>query len=261
MAASVTHLVIGERVFAGAAYIGSSLEEYGAFLMGCILVDVHAFHPVDRRAAHLVGRVEEDGEAAYRSSCANFLQQKDRLLRRPWASLARGEQAFLAGYLCHLAVDECWKELGKNLFDRLGISDWIDFPIPGDLGLTVFDNLCFPRLVDPARAGAALAAAPIPDVFTHIAQEMLLSQWRIIDEYVFAGGTAAAHLDMLGKAGKPSESIQAASRYYAERWQEALDFTGRVIGGVEPFIAQATGRSLEVLPGLYHSPSVSAESE
>lgn len=259
MAASVTHLVIGERVFSGAAYIGTSLEEYGAFLMGCILVDVHAFHPVDRRVAHLVGRVEENGEEAYRLSCANFFQQRGSLLRGPWPSLTHSEQAFVAGYLCHLAVDECWKELGKNLFDRLGISDWIDFPIPGDLGLTVFDHLCFPRLVDPARAKAALATAPIPDVFTHIAQEMLLSQWRVIGDYVFAGGTAAAHLDMLARAGKPRESVQAASRYYADRWQEALDFTGGVVGGVETFIAQAAGRSLEVLPGLYHLPRVSAQ--
>ncbi len=251
MAASVTHLVIGERVFSRAPYIGSAQGAYGAFLMGCILVDVHAFHPIDRRVAHLVGRVEEDGEAAYRSSCANFLQQRERLLRRPWAQLDGIERAFAAGYLCHLAVDERWKELGKNILEKLGNITWQELPVPPDISLTAFDFLSFPRLKDPARTLAQLRTAPIPDLFCHVPHALFLSQWRIIQEYVFAGGTVDAHLAMLEKAGRPTAEIQAARASYPQLWGEALDFTEAVVGGVDPFLAEAADHALKVLPELY----------
>lgn len=250
MAASVTHLVVGETVFNEAQYLGKSPETYGAFLMGCILVDVHAFHPIDRRVTHFVGRVEEDGEAAYRMSCANFLGQLGSLLQRPWRTLDGAERAFVTGYLCHLAADECWKEMGKNLFDQLGISDWANFPVPGDISLTVFDCRSFARMADPVGAQAALDAAPIPDVFTHVSGEMLRDQWRIIRDYVFAGGTAQAHITMLEKAYTPAAKIQSARAQYARCWQDALDFTDRTVGGVGPFLADAVRRSMQVLPAL-----------
>jgi len=59
MASLITHLVVGERVFAQLRQFGE--KEYGAFLLGCVLVDVHGFSDVDRRVTHFVGRLEDDG--------------------------------------------------------------------------------------------------------------------------------------------------------------------------------------------------------
>lgn len=48
MAASVTHIVVGEKILKQ-TYPGASVEVQGAFLAGCILVDGHVFNPLDRR--------------------------------------------------------------------------------------------------------------------------------------------------------------------------------------------------------------------
>jgi hypothetical protein len=47
MAPLITHLVVGERVFAQLRQFDSAA--YGPFLLGCILVDVHGFSNIDRR--------------------------------------------------------------------------------------------------------------------------------------------------------------------------------------------------------------------
>ena len=56
MAPLVTHLVIGERVFAQSPQFDSA--DYGPFLLGCVLVDVNNFSGMDRRRTHFVGRLE-----------------------------------------------------------------------------------------------------------------------------------------------------------------------------------------------------------
>ena len=71
MAPLVTHLVIGERVFAQSPQFDST--DYGPFLLGCVLVDVNNFSGMDRRRTHFVGRVDEDGADAFNRSCASFL--------------------------------------------------------------------------------------------------------------------------------------------------------------------------------------------
>lgn len=179
------------------------MADCGSFLSGCILVDVHAFHEIERRDTHFVGRVDEVGEDAYRTSCAGFLGQLAVLLQPAWAHMSQAERAFVTGYLCHLATDECWKQLGWQLFQELNISSWADFPVPGDVSLTAFDFLSAKLLLDPATARAALQAAAIPDVFNHIPHAMLVHQWEIIQDYVWNGGTPEAYVRMLAAAGEP----------------------------------------------------------
>ena len=123
MAPLITHLVVGERVFAQLGRFDPAT--YGAFLLGCVLVDVHGFSDVDRRRTHFAGRLEEDGEDAFRKSCAGFLDQLDTVLLRPWGELGEGERAFVAGYLCHLAADEDWKWFGWKVMHGLDISSLI----------------------------------------------------------------------------------------------------------------------------------------
>ncbi len=250
MAASLTHLVVGERVFKRIPHFTQALPVYGSFLAGCILVDVHASHDIDRRVTHFVGRVEEDGEAAYRESCSNFLGQLDSLLFPPWKDLVETDRAFVTGYLCHLAADECWKELGWQLFQQLGITSWADFPIPGDVSLTAFDFLSRQTMTDFHMACSALQAASIPDVFRHVPEGMFRHQWEVIREYVRHGATPESHIEMLVRAGKPEAEIEGGRRRHIDSWQAGLDFVHKT-GGVTPFLENAVWRTVEVLPALW----------
>ena len=122
MASFVTHMVIGEQVFAELP--GFDPADYGAFLLGCVLVDVHAFYDVDQRTTHFAERFDERGVDAFNRSCSNFLTQLDSLLVRPWRKLTSAERAFIAGYLCHLAADE--EEAALRLLRDLEASQTAD---------------------------------------------------------------------------------------------------------------------------------------
>jgi hypothetical protein len=55
MAPFITHLVIGERVFAQWSRFDPAV--YGEFLLDCALVDVHTFCNVERRVTHFAERL------------------------------------------------------------------------------------------------------------------------------------------------------------------------------------------------------------
>lgn len=253
MAASITHLVVGERVFKQATHLIPTAAVYGCFLTGCVLVDVHVFHDIDRRKTHFVGRFEE-GKDAYSKSCSNFLDQLDTLLNHPWNDMTRAEQAFVMGYLCHLAADECWKELGCHVFEKLGITSWVDLPVPFDVLLTAFDFLSRRVLIDPATAFTALQNSPIPDVFRHVPHETWLHQWNLIQEYVGSDGTPWAYIKMLERAGEPSDKIQEAKRQHDIYWEDAIKIFNS-IGGVFPFIQSATARTIDVMLQSWINPT------
>jgi hypothetical protein len=245
---SITHLVAGEHVLLQ-NYANLPVEMQGAFLAGCMLVDVHGFNAIDRRQTHFVGRVEEDGEAAFRQSCSNFLGKMDRLLRRPWEILEPVERSFTGGYLCHLAVDECWKKLGWELFQKFGITSWDDFVVPADVSVTAFDFLSRALWIDPPQLERMLENIIVPDIFTHVPYELFRKQWCIIRGYVTAGGTAEAYIKMLERAGRSSDETEAIRQRYDTYWENGIGFVHE-IGGVEPFLAGAVERTMEVLPQL-----------
>ena len=248
MAASITHLVVGETVWKQ-VYSDLPAEVQGAFLAGCMLVDVHAFNNIDRRRTHFAGQLEEEGENAFRQSCSSFLSEVDALLRRPWNSLTPSEKFFVAGYLCHLAADECWRKLGWELFKKLGIATWVNSPVPGDVILTTFDFISRGQWIDPPELDSVLENISIPDVFTHIPIEIFRKQWVICRDYVAGGGTPDAHFKMLERAGRSSAEIEAARRRYEKYWEKGIMFVNE-IGGVEPFIQDAVERTMQVLPRL-----------
>ncbi len=250
MAASVTHLVVGARVFAekGAA-LGIAPENYGAFLAGCILVDVHAFHPIDRRHTHFVGRVEEDGADAYTKSCANFMARLPELLECPWTALAPDERAFVAGYLCHLAADECWKAQGERLLRSFNVTSWDDYPVPGDVSLTTFDHVSREYLLDPPGVYAVLRQLPVPSVFTHVTPEMFRHQWYVIQPYVFPGDMRETQAEMLVRAEFAPEEVEASTRRHVATWDLSLELLERT-GGVGSFLEESVERSQQVLPDL-----------
>ena len=129
MAPIVMHAVIGERVYPQIGPLAQT-RAYGSFLLGCMLADVNAFCDLDRRQTHFAGRPDEDGEDAFTKGSTAFLAELDTFLCRTWTGLSPNEQAFVAGYLCHLAADEAWKAAAWRTLWAMGITSADQFPIP-----------------------------------------------------------------------------------------------------------------------------------
>jgi len=252
MAPLITHLVVGERVFGRVQYLSSMPLAYGSFLLGCVLVDVHSFsEDIDRRQTHFVGRPEENGENTFQRSCDIFLSLLDSLLARPWNDLSEAEQGFVAGYLCHLAADEPWKETGWKLLRNQHVSSWTDFRVPGVVILTAFGLLSSKSFVDFPAVASALGSASVPDVLTHVPGESFHRMWDITRGYLLKGGTAESYFALLESEGQPRGEIEGMRRLHAEYWEEAIALVCGEIGGVEHYIQSAVGRSMQVVPHLW----------
>ncbi len=248
MAPLITHLVVGERVFAQLRRFDPA--SYGSFLLGCALVDVHGFSDIDRRVTHFVGRLHEDGEDAFRKSCDNFLERLDTLLVRPWRELAQHERAFVAGYLCHLAADEVWKRLGQDVMLALGINSLADTPVPGEVFMTAFDVSSSEMYIDFFSVASELNAASVPDVLTHVPYAVFRRMWRIVKPHVMDGRTAESYFEMIKRLGRTTAQVQAVRREHKVYWEDTVAWIAE-LGGVEPYILNAARRSLEVLPRLW----------
>ncbi|MFQ6100458.1 MAG: zinc dependent phospholipase C family protein [Anaerolineae bacterium] len=248
MAPLVTHLVIGERVFAQLQRLDPT--DYGSFLLGCVLVDVHGFSDIDRHRTHFVGRLDEDGVGAFNTSCANFLSQLDGLLPRPWTELTGAEQAFVAGYLCHLAADEDWKQFGWNLMHALGIASLADLPVPGDVVMTVFDVLSSKMYLDFPAVVSALDDVEIPEVLMHVPHEAFQAMWDIVKEHVMTGDTPESYFEMLKRLGQTNAQLQGVICQHHVYWEDAVALVDDT-GGVAPRIQAGVRRSLETIPRLW----------
>jgi hypothetical protein len=248
MAPFVTHLVIGERVFAKFGRFDSSA--YGPFLLGCVLVDAKNTDAIGRRTTHFVGRLHEDGEDAFRKSCTNFLAQLDTLLVRPWHELTQEEQAFVAGYLCHLAVDEVWKQSTHEMMQELGISSLADLPVPGRILLLASAALTKELHGDFLTITSALESASIPHVLAHVPLDDFRAMWEIFGEWIMNGCPHELRLEMLKRMGRTEAQIEAARREHETHWDAAVAFV-RESGEVERIVNHGIRRSLEVLPRLW----------
>jgi len=241
-----THLVVAEQVFPHLGQFG--VDEYGAFLTGNLVVDVNSFTSVARRTTHFVGRVDEDGDAAFTKSCVKFLDQRERLLSRPWAMLTPEERAFVAGYLCHLAADEPWKALGARLQQELGLASLQDMAVPPAVVLTAFSVLSHALFCDFTAVIAALNTAP-PDVFTHVAHADFLRMWDIVRLPLSKGDSPESFFEMLARSGKDAVEVQNVREQHARHWDAAVALIEQA-GGVEAFVVEAVARALEILPAL-----------
>jgi hypothetical protein len=248
MAPLVTHLVVGERTFAWLQRFGPA--DYGLFLLGCVLVDVHGFSDIDRRRTHFVGRLEEDGVDAFNRSCVSFLNRLDGLLLRPWGELTRAERAFIAGYLCHLAEDEDWKWFGWDILRTTGLQSLADFPVPGEVFMTAFDVLSSELYVDFPAVVSALSGATIPNILRHVPYDALQTMWGLVKEHVMDGRRPESYFEMLKRLGKTKTEIQEVIRQHDVYWESAIASI-HSLGGVEPRIQAGVRRSLEVVPRLW----------
>lgn len=250
MAPLATHLVIGERVFVQIQHFDPTPPVYGAFLLGCVLVDVNNFEPIDRRQTHFVGHLDEDGEDAFKKSCTNFLSQLPSLLLHPWDNLARTEQAFVAGYLCHLAADEPWKAFAWNLLQTLEITSHADLPVPTGVILTAFSVLSREMLVDPAAVTSALNHASIPHVLAHIPHGALQRMRDVAQAYMLDDRTPESYFKLLERQGKTNAEVQAVRQQHDLHWESAIALI-RDTGGVEPYIQTAVERAVHTVPQLW----------
>ena len=249
MAATITHLLIGERVFP--YFRQFSPVDFGAFLLGCILVDVHVCSAVSRRTTHFSDGLEINGPYSLQRSCTNFLSQLDKLLLRPWDRLSSNEQAFVAGYLCHLAADEEWKRFDRDSVQVLGLRWWADLPMPANIIITAFEMLTSEFYINRAAVTAALTGAVIPNVFNHIPHEVFQATWEIVKAPAIEGSLPETYFVMLERLGKPASEIQSVRQQLSQYQGDALAVIQTRLGGVEPRIQAMLKRSLEVLPCLW----------
>jgi hypothetical protein len=248
MAPFVMHLVVGERVFAQLGRFDPSA--YGPFLLGCVLVDAKNSDDVGRRTTHFVGRLQEDGEDAFRKSCDNFLEQLDTLLVRPWRELGQQEQAFVAGYLCHLATDEVSKQSTYEIMQELSISSLDDLPIPGGILLGALADLTRELHGDFSTIASALENASIPHAFVHVSLDDFQAMWEVFGEWIMNGCPHELYVEMLQRMGKTETQIEAARREREAHWDAAVAFV-QELDEVERTVDRGVKHSLEVLPRLW----------
>jgi hypothetical protein len=252
VAALITHLVVGERVYQRLGWFGPG--DYGPFLLGCVLVDVHLCCRIRRRETHFAERLDRDGPHAVHKSCANFIGRLDQLLARPWEALARGERAFISGYLCHLAADEEWKRFDVETLQRLGFRWWRELAVPGDVILTPFDVLSSALYRDHAAVTSALDGASVPDVLTHIPHRFLEGLWSRVKAHAMDGRTVSSYLQMQRGLGKTEGEVRAAEQEHAVYFDQAVELVGSFFGGAPSRIDAMVGRSLEAAPRLRDRP-------
>jgi hypothetical protein len=253
MAPLTMHLVIGERVYPHRPQFNPSPSVYGAFLLGCILVDVHGFSEIRRPTTHFAHRSGGDDVNGFDRSCANFLEQLDTLLVRPWDKLTCAEQAFVAGYFCHLAADEDWKRFDWNALHTLGISLWRDLPVPGDVLLTTFDVLSNDLYVDFPSVSSALREATVPDVMMHVSHSSLQAMWDAVKAHVVDHSTLDSYLEMLRRLGKTGVEIREIRHKHEVYWEEAVKSVHEYFGGVQSRMEAMVRRSLEMMPRFWTS--------
>lgn len=249
MAPIVMHAVIGERVYPQVQRLAQT-QAYGAFLLGCMLADVNAFSDLDRRQTHFVGRPHEDGEDAFSKGSIAFLSELDTLLQRPWDSLSPSEQAFVAGYLCHLAADEAWKDVTWRALWAMGITSADQFPIPGGVLLTALCVLSTGHYRDEAAVAAALQQAAVPDVLTHVPHEALVGMWGAIKPHALDGHTVDSSLDMLERRGAPAAEVAEKKRQHEVHMDGAIALVQELFD-IGATIQAAADRSLEMVPQLW----------
>lgn len=247
------HLVTGERVFPQIQELQSTPSAYGAFLLGCVLVDVNLFSDLDYRQTHFAGGMYGEGENAFDKSCSNFLSQLDTLLLRPWSELSGREQAFVAGWLCHLAADESWKEFCWRVVRKLGITSWSDLPVQVDVLMTAYHVLSAELFVDHPAIVSALMGASIPNVLPHVPPDALARTWAIVGPHDLYGRTPESYLEMLERMGRGDAEVQATREEHHRYWEDAMAFI-REQDDIESLVASAVERSKAIVPQLWTRP-------
>jgi hypothetical protein len=261
MAPFLTHLVIGERVWNALGSQRPAQEFYGTFLFGCLAPDVDKLcDGLDQKTTHFVGK-DEAGTYAWRRS-QHFLDNQTDFLRAPFQMLEAGEQAFVLGYLCHVATDEATARASVDLQTQLAKAGT---PLPSvDAVLTAMDPRFWALVTDPEGIVAALEAATIPDcTFTFATQACLTAMHRIVVPQVREGGGLGPYLNMIRRQkqwirhGQVSDAaddpvLEAKLATYRRQIQADLPASEQLVAAIklELFVEIAVRNSLACLHTL-----------
>jgi hypothetical protein len=220
-----THLVIGERIFKQYKLMDYFPQDYGAFLLGCILVDVNGFSDIDRSVTHF----DNDHFGPRPRGCDNFLNGLEGLLVHPWANLGNEEKAFVLGYFCHLAADEDWK-IG-NYKIRNSLRQMSD-QVPTDVILTEFDVQSNDMYLDSPVLHQALEKAQVPNVLNHVPHAAFQHMWEIVQIHVLKHSSPDTFVEMIIRNGATAEETQIVRQQQEQYCQKADELIRDFFGSV-----------------------------
>jgi len=186
MAPFLTHLVVGERVWATWDGKRPAPDDYGTFLFGCLAPDVDKFcHGLEQDTTHFMAKDEAGTYVWLRSQ--RFLEGQTGFLRAPFHTLEAIEQAFVIGYLCHIATDEITARSAQAIRSQNSGSS---APLPHvDAILTAMDRRFWAMTRDPASLIDALDRALIPDhAFVFTERDCLWAMYQAVVPQVAEGG-------------------------------------------------------------------------
>jgi len=261
MAPFLTHLVVGERVWAALDGKRPEPEHFGTFLFGCLAPDVDKFcHGLEQGTTHFMAK-DEGGTYVWQRS-QRFLEGQDGFLRAPFHALEAAEQTFVIGYLCHIATDEITARSAQAIMSQNSGSDTA---LPHvDAILTAMDPRFWAMTRDPAGLVAALDRAAIPDrAFVFTDGECLRAMYRVVVPQVTEGGGLVPFVQMLRRQwqwtrnGRVSDAaddpqLEADLAAFRRRIEADLPISERLVEklDLERFLREANSHSLERIHAL-----------
>lgn len=283
MAAFLTHLVVGERVWCDLDGCGplawerdgqtpaderpqdhrrwSNRQDYGVFLFGCLAPDVDKLCAgLEQGDTHFLPK-DAGGTYAWQRS-QRFLDAPHEFLRAPFGALQPGEQIFVMGYLCHVATDEIAGRLAPVVEDYLA---GLGVPVPNvDAVLTAMDPRFWAMASDREGLIAALSVARIPEgTFPFASTTCLTAMHQIVLPQVREGGGLLPYLGMVRRQrqwmchGEVSDAtddavLEAELASYRRRIEADLPASEQLVGAMdlELFVVEAVRHSYERICAL-----------
>lgn len=261
MAAFLTHLVIGERVWAALDGRWPGAEGYGTFLFGCLAPDADKMcDGLEQGTTHFLPK-DEAGEWTWQRG-QQFLDHPLDFLRAPFEALPASEQSFVLGYLCHVASDEITGRLARTLRQALAASGR-QLPDP-DAVLTLMDPRIWATAAAPGSMLAALESVTIPEgTFPAIPLPCLTALRQIVLPQLQEGGGLKPYLRMVRRQrqwmrhGQVSDStgdagLERELAAYRRQLEAAFPASEQVVDTIdlERFVADAASHSLQRIHAL-----------
>ncbi len=165
MAPFNTHFLIAEKIWPEITTklsLPVNSNHYGQFCFGCVAPDVDKLSAtLTQKDTHFFDRTTDyDLMASGRS--AAFLEHQANFLCCPFTDLPADGQAFILGYLCHLAVDEVSKHMWRH-------DTWVRLnPIHPGASFSALDEAGRQRIHNYAAIVAAINTIKALDVIPRI---------------------------------------------------------------------------------------------
>ncbi len=246
----LSHLLAGERVYGRLAQLADCPVAYGPFLLGCVVPDASGLlRNVRRPVTHFWGLPDERGQRSDHNYCDNFICQLDGVLVRPWAALEALEQAFVAGYLCHLAADEEWKVFRHRLHEAWSNSN-SDSPCREGVVYSVVSVQSREMFAGIDGVAKAMNEAQVPDLFTHVPHDAFQCMWQVARPYLQDGKTLESYFQMLARAGRSETEIEENRQRHTRHWDQSSALVA-ASGGVGAYVDGVVKRAGQEVSRLW----------